>query len=150
MISNSSYVLPYKLLFHLHELLVEIESLAKENPLLWQEFLLQNDKTGNGKSDTVSMLINLSKSLGDESITLCLSLAAMAFSAGPKKNDHEKPSENTEMINTCHIDKTLVKVILKDLDRLIDIYLIGTNRKGIRSATVLLIKGIYETNIVSE
>jgi len=40
MVANSSQMLPYKLMFHLHELLVETESLAKDNPLLWQEFLL--------------------------------------------------------------------------------------------------------------
>jgi hypothetical protein len=33
--SSSSYVLPYKLMFHLHELLVQIEGLANSNPSLW-------------------------------------------------------------------------------------------------------------------
>jgi hypothetical protein len=46
---------------------------------MWQDFLQQNAQSGNGKSETISMLINLSKNLGDESITLCLSLAALAF-----------------------------------------------------------------------
>ena len=55
------------------------------------------------------------------------------------------------MINTSdQTDESLVRVILKDLERLIDVYLIGTNKKGIRSATVYLIKGIYDTNIVND
>ena len=34
-ISDSAQALPYKVQFHLHELLTEVQELAKENPQLW-------------------------------------------------------------------------------------------------------------------
>ena len=78
------------------------------------------------------MLVNLAHSLCEESAALCLSLAAMSFG------------------KTEEIDENLVKVLVKDLDRLIDLYLIGTNRKTIRNEALFFFKGIYETNMVNK
>ena len=48
------------------------------------------------------------------------------------------------------VDEAIVKVVVKDLDRLIDLYLIGTNRKTIRNEALFFFKGIYETNLVNK
>ena len=51
------------------------------------------------------MLLNLTRSLGDESVTLCLSLAAMAFTSNQVKNgENEDSSNNKEIINTSQPD----------------------------------------------
>jgi hypothetical protein len=103
------------------------------------------------------MLINLAHGLGEESTTLCLSLAACAFASKKVKKEGDKDGEEKKAdvkmeiddAPVQQVDSQLVKVILNDLDRLIDNYLIGTNRKSIRNSAFYLIKGIYATNIVS-
>ena len=50
------------------------------------------------------------------------------------EQDKEDKPEMMEVDETQKVDAQLVKVVLHDLDRLIDSYLIGTNRKSIRNS----------------
>ena len=67
-----------------------------------------------------------------------------------KSDQRDKPGDNKSM-DVDSVSKSVAKLDLKDIgvERLIDVYLIGKSKRYLRFATALLIKSLYEADLLS-